>query len=180
MYRWSSRVPTLATALIAVVACGVSGCTSAESTRHAAKPDPPAAATRFCSSGGAREISTSLGLTPEHVTPPRRTGHAYACRFVYPNGAIRVSFRRFPTAPAAAREVQAIAVRRGRRPEPPAFGEELHAMVTTDGSTIVRKARDVLDVDVGGLPAQFGSPPQAASVISLAVAVTIIGHWSPG
>jgi hypothetical protein len=60
------------------------------------------------------------------------------------------------------------------------LGEELEAFVTTDGSMVVRKDRDVLEVDVEHLPAQFGRPPQAHSVIALAVAVTTIGHWVPG
>jgi hypothetical protein len=52
--------------------------------------------------------------------------------------------------------------------------------VTTKGSTVVRDHRDVLEVDVSAISPDFGRPSQPASVISLAVAVTILGHWVPG
>ena len=122
----------------------------------------------------------SLGVTPERVTAPSTSDHSYSCRYIYSNGAIALSVERFATAAAATEHTAQIAQRRGRRPEPPQLGEGFDAFMTTDGSVVIRKGRDVLDVDVGSIPAPFGNPPQEKSVIARAIATTIVGHWSPG
>jgi hypothetical protein len=166
--------------LIAVIVVASSGCTSSRSSAASASNDPPTSVRHFCGVRGRDEIATSLGVTAIRVTRPSASGHAYSCRFVYPNGAIRISVTRYPSSGAAARAQRDVERQRGRRPEQPQLGESLHAVVTTDGSVVVRRARDVLDVDVAALPDRFGAPPQSPSVIARAVAVTIIGHWVPG
>ncbi len=127
-----------------------------------------------------REIAISLGVAPSVVTRPRVTSRVYACRYRYRDGAIALSVRRFPDTDAAARYAAGLRRRRGQRPEPPELGDGLEAFMTNDGSVVVRKAREVLDVDVAALPQDFGEPPQPTNVVALAVATTIVGHWSPG
>lgn len=176
---WGRRVTIPIVGVLIVI--GIAACDSSSSSSAPPKArDPEPLARQFCNRRAQGEIGTSLGVAPEHVTVGRLARHVYSCRYVFPDGAIALSVRGFPDATAAKRYFRAQAARRGRRPEAPMLGEGLGAFVTTDGSMIVRKGRDVLDVDVSGLPSQFGAPPQDPSVVALAVAVTIIGHWVPG
>jgi hypothetical protein len=167
----------LAVAFLAL-AVTVVGCSSSSLATEPVRPKP--SARQFCNARAGREVSTSVGVPMLRVPRPRADARHYACTYDFSAGRIRVSVTELPDAGAARESLAAIARVRGRRPEPPMLGEELDAFVTTDGSMIVRKGRDVLDVDVAHLPPEFGRPPQTRSVIALAVAVTTIGHWVPG
>lgn len=173
------RVTILIVGVLIVI--GIAACDSSSSSSSPPKPrDPEPLARQFCNQRAHGEIGTSLGVGPEHVTEGRLARHVYSCRYVFPDGAITLSVRGFPDAAAAQRYSGTLAARLGQRPEAPMLGEGLGAFLTTDGSMIVRKGPDVLQVDVSGLPSQFGAPPQDRSVVALAVAVTIMGHWEPG
>ena len=176
---WGRRVTIPIVAVLVVI--GITACdsSSSSSTPPPAR-DPEPLARQFCNRRAQGEIGTSLGVAPEHVTEGHLARHVYSCRYVFPDGAIALSVRGFGDATAAKRYFRTLAARRGRRPESPMLGEGLDAFITTDGSMIVRKGRDVLDVDVSGLPSQFGAPPQDRPIVALAVAVTILGHWEPG
>ncbi len=156
------------------------GCDSSGSGAAATGRDPVEAARGFCSRDGQREIATSLGVEPTRVTKARLADHTYSCRYLYPTGRIALSVTGFPTRAAATSYANSLSRSRGRQPEPPGFGEDIRAFVTTDGSLVVRKNADVLVVDVSALAPTFGVPPQSPKVIAVAVAVTILGHWSPG
>jgi hypothetical protein len=176
---WGRRVTILIVAVLVVF--GVAACDSSSSSSSPPPArDPEPLARLFCNRRAQDEIGTSLGVAPEHVTEGRLARRVYSCRYVFPDGAIALSVRGFPDTTAAKRYFRTLAARRGRRPEAPMLGEGLGAFITTDGSMIVRKGPDVLDVDVSGLPSRFGAPPQERSIVALAVAVTIIGHWEPG
>jgi hypothetical protein len=175
--RRSSSLVAVATVVLAVLA---SGCASSDASEPPPGRDPVARSRQFCAPQAQREISESLGTTPVRVTRVRFSDHVYSCRYVYRQGAISLMVTGFPTEHAAKQYADALARRRGRRPEPPAFGEEIAAFVTTDGSIVVRKNADVLVVDMAAMPESFGQPPQTRSVIAKAVAVTILGHWVPG
>lgn len=162
-----------------LIVLGIAACDSSSSRSSKAR-DPEPRARQFCNERAQNEIGTSLGVEPEQVTEGRLAGHVYSCRYVFPDGAIALSVTGFPDVAAAKQRANELARSRGRRPEAPGLGEEASAFVTTDGSMIVRVEDDVLDVDVSGLPSQFGEPPQTPSVVALAVAVTILGHWEPG
>jgi hypothetical protein len=168
--------------LVAVVAlsAGVFGCDSSSADARHPGRDPAPAARLFCGPRAKREISTSLGIRPTRVSEPTLEKHRFSCHYLYPEGVIGLSVQGFPDGAAASRYVDRLGRQHGRRPEPPQLGESLSAFVTTDGSIVVRNRRDVLEVDVTALPADFGRPSQPASVVSLAVAVTILGHWVPG
>lgn len=161
------------------VVAGLAACSSG-SLAMANRADPVPAAQRFCTARAQHEIARSLGVAPLRVSAPVLRDHHFGCRYEFPDGAIAVGVTGHRDARAARAQLAWIARTRGRRPEPPMLGEDLEAFVTTDGSTIVRAERDVLDVDVSSLPPRFGRPPQSPSVIALAVAVTVLGHWVPG
>ena len=61
------------------------------------------------------------------------------------------------------------------------MGEQLglgqEGFLTTDGMSIVRKDNKVLVVDVGNLPAPFGTPPMSRRDASLVITLTILGCW---
>jgi hypothetical protein len=167
-----------AVAGLVVVLVAVAGCASSSA---AGKPGPrPPSARQFCNARARREVSTSLGVPMLRTPRAKADARSYACAYEFADGAIHVSVSKLGSDRAARERLDAIARQRGRRPEPPMLGEELEAFVTTEGSMVVRKDREVLEVDVAGLPERFGRPPQTRSVIALAVAVTIIGHWVPG
>jgi len=142
--------------------------------------DPVPVARRFCTTSARDEIARSLGVAPVRVTAPVLHDHHFGCRYEYADGEITIGVTGHRDTRAARAQLASIARTRGRRSEPPMMGEKLEAFVATDGSMVVRAERDVLDVDVSHLPAEFGRPPQLPSVIALAVAVTILGHWVPG
>jgi hypothetical protein len=171
-----SVVVGVAVGVAAVLA--VAGCSSSGGSDQAA-PRPPSAR-QFCNARARREVSTSLGVPMLRTPEAHADAHRYECTYEFERGRIGMSVTKFANEREARARHTAIARERGRRPEPPMLGEELEAFVTTDGSMVVRKDRDVLEVDVAGLPEPFGRPPQARSVIALAVAVTTIGHWVPG
>jgi hypothetical protein len=162
--------------LLAAVLC-VAGCSSSGTTNRTV---PRPSARQFCNARARREVSTSLGVRMLTTPKAHADEHRYACTYEFADGAIDMSVTKLTSERDAKARLAAIARERGRRPEPPMLGEEMEAFVTTDGSMVVRKDREVLEVDVGRLPKEFGQPPQARSVIALAVAVTTIGHWVPG
>jgi hypothetical protein len=156
----------------------VAGCASSGANGDAL-PRPPSAR-QFCNARARREVSTSLGVSMVQTPRAHADEHRYACTYAFAGGRIEMSVSKLASEQAARARLVTIAQARGRRPEPPMLGEELEAFVTTDGSMVVRKDRQILEVDVRGLPEQFGRPRQARSVIALAVAVTTLGHWVPG
>jgi hypothetical protein len=179
---WGRRVtiPILGgLVVLALAACDSSSSTSSPTTSTAAHEEEGSPRV-FCTERVENEIGTSLGVAPVRVTQPRRTKREYSCRYEFADGSMALSVIRYPTVAAAQAYTADAARTRGRRPEAPGLGEGLEALVTTDGSMIVRDQRDVLEVDVAALPPEFGQPPQPRSVIALATAVTIIGHWKPG
>ncbi len=167
------------TALSACDSSGSSG-SSASTTSRPVSRDPALRARVFCNRSLQREITASIGVAPTRVTKARLADHMYSCRYEFAGATIALSLKGFPDATAARHYFDEQARLRGRRPEPPMLGEGMRAFVTTDGSMIVRKGADILDVDAHTLPPQFGDPPQDRALVSLAVAVTIIGHWVPG
>jgi hypothetical protein len=157
-----------------VVLIGAFGCSGAAPDRRA---DRAPSARWLCDSRARREVSQSVG-TEVRITPPRHV-RRMSCTYALPAGTIAVSISGHRTVAGAREELDAIARRRGRRPESPMFGEGLQAFMTTDGSVIVRHGRDVLDVDAARLPPQFGQPAQSAPVVARAVAGTIVSRWVP-
>ncbi len=178
MFRQAVRGRWFIAGAVFVLAATAAGCSSSSLQSEPAPRRP--SARQFCNGRARREVSTSLGVSMLRVPRPHINARSYACTYDFGGGSIGMSVTKFATDADARARLEAIARQRGRRPEPPMLGEELEAFVTTNGSMIVRKDHEVLDVDVAHLPSQFGRPPQAHSVIALAVAVTTIGHWVPG
>jgi hypothetical protein len=167
--------------LLALVPLTLAACSSSSSDSAPPKhEDPLLRAKVFCSPRAQREIGTSLGAMPERVTDVEQSKTVSSCRYVFADGSLAISMKRFATVAAARDSFDAQARRRGRRPESPMLGEGFETNMTTDGSIVVRSGRDLFDVDAAALPPQFGNPPQDRSLIALAAAVTVIGHWKPG
>jgi hypothetical protein len=173
-----ARRQACALAIVLPVAFGAVACTSSGGTETSSAPAP--ATSRFCDRRTRGEISTSVGVPVTRVSARHRDAHRYSCRYEFASGSIGISVTGYRDEAAAHQEVRAIGERSGRRPEPPMLGEELEALVTRDGTTVVRHDHAVLVVGAGDLPATFGQPPQAPAVIALAVTVTLLGHWVPG
>lgn len=155
------------------------GCTSSRTVAaHATQQG--LSAKLLCGHGLQKEIATSLGVRAFTVTVSHAPRGVVSCRYRTADGVIALSATPSRDRAAAVDYVERLGRRDGRRPESPQFGEGLEALMTADGSVVVRKGREVLVVDVGALPPRFGNPGQAPNVVALAVATTVVGHWSPG
>jgi hypothetical protein len=158
-----------------VVLIGALGCSGSDAVpeMHAAR----APARWLCDSRARREISQSLGAEVR-IGTPRRQARRTSCTYTLPTGTITVSVTRHRTPAGAREQLAAITRERGRRPEPPMFGEGLRAFATTDGSVVVRRGDAVLDVDAAQLP-RFGQPAQSPATAARAVAGTLLTRWVP-
>jgi hypothetical protein len=129
----------------------------------------------ICSKEAQTDIATSLGVKAT-VSKPTWVGHVYSCKYTYPTGVIALSVKELDNAAQTTAEYSADATKLGRRPDVVSFGQG--AYITTNGSVIVRKDYKVLDIDVSGLPQNFGSPPQDRANVALSVAATVMSCWT--
>jgi len=169
---------------VALAGCGSSsktGSTSPSSVGPAqttvAKPgaQPSESSRMICSTEAQTDIEASLGVKAT-VSTPTWVGHVYACKYTYPQGAITLSVKELESQAEVTAEYNADAKKLGRRPDTVSFGQG--AFITTNGSVIVRKDNKVLDVDVSGIPENFGSPPQDRSNVALSIAATVMSCWT--
>jgi hypothetical protein len=140
------------------------------------KPSPQAK--MVCAPEAQVEIAASLGAQSTQVTAPTWTDHVYSCQYMYPNGSFTLSVKELPNAAATTRYFNDLGTRLGRRPDRLALAQG--AFLTTNGSLVVRKDYKVLDIDITGIPAQFGVPPQVPVDVSVSVAATILTCWKGG
>ncbi len=129
----------------------------------------------ICAKEAQDDITLSLGVKAT-VSTPTWVNHVYTCTYQYPDGVIVLSDKELDSVAQTTTVYNAYAAKLGRRPDPISFGQG--AFITTNGSVIVRKDYKVLDVDVSGLPAQFGAPPQDRSDVALTIAATVMNCWT--
>jgi hypothetical protein len=142
-----------------------------------ARATPSATAKMICAHKTQTEIAEVLGVHTTQPVIPTWTDHLYSCRYTYHNAVMVLSVKELSSKTQTDAYFTSIAHRLGQsqRPSPIARG----AFFTTNNrSAVVRKDYKVLLVDITGLPAQFGAPPQTRADIAIKVAATILDCWT--
>jgi len=136
--------------------------------------DPSDAAKMVCGSEAQEELSATFNVNAD-VTTPTWVDHLLACTYQYPDGSFALSVKELPTIEGTVDYFASLKAQYTVG-EQLGFGQE--GFLTTDGMSIVRKDNKVLVVDVGNLPAPFGTPPMSRRDASLAITLTILGCWT--
>ena len=153
---------------------------SQSATVHAAQParaTPSASAKMICAHKTQTEIAAVLGVHTTQPVIPTWTNHLYACRYTYHHAFMVLSVKELSNKTQTVGYFTSLAHRLGQtgRPQPLDRG----AFFTTRNlSAVVRKDYKVLLVNITGLPAHFGVPPQTRADIAVKVAATIMGCWT--
>jgi hypothetical protein len=128
-----------------------------------------------CSNKATKEIDATLG---DKATVDERTwvDHRYSCRFAYPAGSMVLSVKELSTWSQTIGYFDSLSTALGNSQTIPGLAQG--AFQATDGSMVVRKDWKVLEVDISGLPAQFGVPATSSGNVALRVAYLIIGCWA--
>jgi hypothetical protein len=188
----------LAAVVLAAVVLGGCGSSSTESEPAASKPgsptvppthessattvapepagvDPSAASVMVCSDEAQEDIAAALGVKPTRVTAPTWADHVYSCRYEYPNGVLTLSVKELSSELETTGYFDERGTTLDRLPESVVLGQG--AFHTTNGSFVVRKDYKVLEVDVSGLPKEFGKLGLARDVVARNVGEVIMGCW---
>jgi hypothetical protein len=153
--------------------------TSAGPGGHVAIPvskDPSKSAKMLCEDDVRREVQALVGVAIAKPLAPTWKDHVYSCRYVYSNGAMTLSVKELANTADTDAYFAAQATALGKQKTIQGLGQG--AFTTKNGSTVVRKDYKVLLVDVSGLPAQFGTPPDTKGNVALNVAAEIMGCWT--
>jgi hypothetical protein len=142
-----------------------------------ARATPSATAKMICAHKTQTEIAEVLGVHTTQPVVPTWTNHLYSCRYTYHNAVMVLSVKELSSKTQTDAYFTSIAHRLGQsqRPSPIARGA---FFTTKNRSAVVRKDYKVLLVDITGLPAQFGAPPQTRADIAIKVAATILDCWT--
>lgn len=171
--------------LLAAAGCSASPTTSSSSPASSAdlavskKPLPAGRypspiAKMVCAAKAQREISEALGVTAV-VDPPTWEDHLYACRYTYSNGSFTLSVKELSSWGQTLSYFHGLGSQLGVSQQIRELGQG--AFQAPDGGVVVRKDWKVLDVDVTGLPAEFGNPAYPARDAAVTVADVILGCW---
>lgn len=136
---------------------------------------PSEIARMVCAREAQREIAETLGVRAS-VSTPTWVGHAYSCRYRYPDGAFVLTVKELSSWPQTLAYYTAIGKQQGRTATVANLGQG--AFQTANGSTIVRKDWKILTVNISGLPAQFGKPPTSRADVAVTVADLILACWA--
>ncbi|HXY29023.1 MAG TPA: hypothetical protein VEH82_12165 [Acidimicrobiales bacterium] len=128
-----------------------------------------------CSPKAQKEIAETLGVRAS-VSTPTWSGHAYSCRYRYPDGSFALTVKELSSWPQTLGYFANIGRVQGRTATVPNLGQG--AFQTDNGSTVVRKDWKILTVDISGLPAQFGNPPTSRGDVAVTVADLILACWA--
>ena len=168
-------------ALLMLAACGsattkASPATSAAPTTHGATTATISELTKMiCEPEAQHDIAGTLGVKTTRALEPTWVAHDYSCRYVYDHGVMRLSVKQLPDDASTNRYVDGLAEQLGKRETLQGLGQG--AFTTSNNSVVVRKDDKVLVVDVHGLPAEFGNPPDTRANVAISVAATIMGCW---
>ena len=131
----------------------------------------------ICARETQREIAETLGVHTTEPVVPTWINHLYSCRYTYHQSFMVLSVKELSNQAQTDAYFTSLAHRLGQsqRPSPLDRG----AFFTTNNrSAVVRKDYKVLLVNITGLPAQFGAPPETRADIAVKVAATIMGCWT--
>jgi hypothetical protein len=171
--------------MLSMTSCGGSKPTtppgnSQKATVQAAQParaTPSASAKMICAPKTQKEIAETLGAHTTQPVVPTWTNHLYSCRYTYHNAVMVLSVKELSNQAQTDAYFTSLAHRLGQsqRPSPIARGA---FFPTKNRSAVVRKDYKVLLVNITGLPAHFGAPPEARADIAIKVAATIMDCWT--
>ena len=179
----------LAVALFAA-GCGSSakpGASSATATTdppagapgHVAIPvskDPSTSAKMICEEDVRGEVFGLVGIQPKMPLKSTWKDHVYSCAYVYPGGTMTLSVKELGSKDETDAYFASLATKLHKKKDVQYLGQG--AFTTQNDSAVVRKDYKVLTVDVSGLPAQFGSPPDPRGTVALNVAAEIMNCWT--
>jgi hypothetical protein len=169
--------------VLALVALVAAGCTTGSGSATNAKiavplpagNSPSPISLMVCSSRATKEIDAALGEKTA-VDQTSWVDHRYSCRFAYPAGSMVLSVKELSSWSQTIGYFDSLSTALGTSQTIPGLAQG--AFQTTDGSMVVRKDWKVLEVNISGLPAQFGVPATSSGNVALRVAYLIIGCWA--
>jgi len=128
-----------------------------------------------CAGEAQRDIAGVLAIKPTVVTKPTWIEHLYSCTYRYRNGSFTVSVKQFPDRPSTVNYFTDLGTTLNRLPDNVPMGDG--AFLAPNGSMVVRKDNNVLDVDPSKLPARFAKLQLSPADVASSVAMTILGCW---
>lgn len=171
--------------MLSMTGCGGSKPTtppgnSQKATVQAAQPAraiPSASAKMICARETQKEIAETLGVHTTEPVVPTWINHLYSCRYTYHNSFMVLSVKELSNQTQTNAYFTSIAHRLGQSQRPSLLDRGAF-FTTKNRSAVVRKDYKVLLVDITGLPAHFGAPPETRADVAVKVAATIMGCWT--
>ena len=128
-----------------------------------------------CAGEARRDIAGVLGTKPAVVTKATWIDHLYSCTYRYSNGSFTVSVKQLPNRASTVNYFTELGTTLNRLPDNVPMGDG--AFLAPNGSMVVRKDNNVLDVDPSKLPARFAKLQLSPADVASSVAMTILGCW---
>jgi len=117
-----------------------------------------------------------------HAPPPTKAtwvNHVYTCTYRLPVGALVLSVKQSPDAPAARGYFNTLRLRAGRtQPVTGLAGLGLPAYQNTTGTVVFRKDNMTLQVNAGALPPQVGPANTSRADLAYTVATDVLACWT--
>jgi hypothetical protein len=162
-------------AVVLAVILAAGGSAAAGTPPRAPLATPTKKAKMVCAKEAQHDIAGVLAIKPAAVTKPTWTNQLYSCTYQYPTGSFTVSVKQLTDRAATTQYFNALGTLLNRLPDDVPMGDG--AYLTANGSMVVRKDNNVLDVDAGKLPAQFSKLHLSPADVASSVAMTILGCW---
>jgi hypothetical protein len=153
---------------------------SQKATVQAAQParaTPSASAKMICAPKTQTELASALGVHTTRPVVPTWANHLYSCRYTYHNAVMVLSVKELSSQAQTNAYFTSLAHRLGQSQRPSLIYRGAF-FPTKNRSAVVRKDYKVLLVDITGLPAHFGAPPENRADIAIKVAATIMDCWT--
>jgi hypothetical protein len=171
-----SRLVRWCVCLLVVAAVGLVGGSAAASTPRPVEPATPSKKAKMvCAPEAQRDIAGVLAIKPAAVTTPTWSDHLYSCTYRYSSGSFTVSVKELPDRASTISYFDTLGTTLNRLPDDVPMGDA--AFLTPNGSMIVRKDNNVLDVDGSKLPVRFAKLHLSPADVASSVAMTILGCW---
>jgi len=146
-------------------------------TAQPARATPSTSAKMICAPKTQTELAGVLGVHTTQPVVPTWINHLYSCRYTYHNAFMVLSVKELSSQSQTNAYFTSIAHRLGQSQRPSLLDRGAF-FTTKNRSAVVRKDYKVLLVDITGLPAQFGAPPETRADVAVKVAATIMGCWT--